>query len=320
MAYDAETQEWGVAVASRVLAVGYIVPWARAGAGAIATQALANVAFGPDGLELLTAGKTADEALNELLAADDGRENRQIGIVDATGGVAAFTGKATNAWAGHIEGNGYVIQGNLLTGPDVLTAMEDAFLDTRGPLARRLLAALQAGEAAGGDKRGKQSSALLVVKEGGGYQGRTDRLVDIRVDDAAEPVAELARIYNLWEYNFLVERYLDAPGQKEKEYALGIIDRILGEKPDDAEVHNALAWALATRRLYPDKAVRIARRAHDLAPEDANIMDTVAEAYYAAGDAATAAIWEKRALAREPENEFFKKQLEKFNAACKLRR
>jgi len=316
VAYDAATREWGVAVASRVLAVGYIVPWARAGVGAVATQALANVSFGPDGLGMMAEGKSADETLAALLAADEDRERRQVGLVDRDGNAAAFTGAATNGWAGHIEGDGYVIQGNLLTGAEVLTEMERAYLGTEGPLARRLVAALAAGDAAGGDKRGKQSSALLVVREKGGYQGKTDRLVDIRVDDAAAPVAELARIYDLWEYNFMIDVYLDAPGEREKEYALDIIERVLAEKGDDAQAHNAVAWALATRRLYCEQAIRVARRAHELAPDDANVMDTVAEAYFAAGDAYSAAAWEKRALAREPDNDFFKKQLQRFNAAC----
>jgi uncharacterized Ntn-hydrolase superfamily protein len=315
VAYDPETQEWGVAVASRVLAVGYIVPWAEAGVGAIATQSLADVGYGVQGLELLEDGLTAQEVLDILLAKDPDRENRQVAIVDKDGNVANFTGTSCLAWAGNISGKYYSIQGNILAGENVVQEMEKAFLSTEGPLARRLLSALIAGDNAGGDSRGKQSSALLVVKEHGGYQGKFDRLVDIKVDDNLEPVKELERIYNLWEYNFIVEAYLDAKGDAEKEYALQIIDRVLSEQVENAEVYNSMAWALASRKLYPERAVEIAQKSLALSPEDANIMDTLAEAYYANGDFEKAVEWEKKALAKNPDNEYFQKQIEKFEQA-----
>jgi len=317
VAYDPETQEWGVAVASRVLAVGYIVPWAEAGVGAIATQSLADVGYGVQGLALLQDGLTAQEVLDILLARDPDRENRQVAIVDKDGNVANFTGTACLNWAGNISGKYYSIQGNILTGENVVKEMERAFLSTEGPLARRLLNAIIAGDNAGGDSRGKQSSALLVVKEHGGYQGKFDRLVDIKVDDNPEPVKELERIYNLWEYNFIVEAYLGAKGDAEKEYALQIIDRVLSEQVENAEVYNSMAWALATRKLYPERAVEIAQKSLALSPEDANIMDTLAEAYYANGDFKQAVEWEKKALAKNPENEYFQQQIEKFERAMK---
>jgi len=285
----------------------------------VATQALANVGFGPDGLDFLAGGATAQQTLDALLGADEGRESRQLGVVDRDGNVAAFTGAGTNAWAGHLTGDHYTIQGNILTGPEVLAAMERAYLEAKGPLARRLLAALSAGDAAGGDKRGKQSGALLVVRAKGGYQGEFDRLVDISVDDAAAPVMELARIYDLWEPNFMVEVYLGA-GDKEKEYALAIIERVLAEKGSDAETHNALAWALATHNAYPEKAVAIAKRALELSPADPNIMDTLAESYFAAGDYKAAVQWEKKAAAAEPNNDFFKTQLRRFKDAAAKKR
>lgn len=315
VAYDPETGEWGVGVASRVLAVGYIVPWARAGVGAVATQAMVNVSFGPAGLELLEEGYSAEDTLAELLAGDEGREERQLGIVDGDGYPAAFTGAETLAWSGHIISDHYTIQGNILAGEEVPAEMERAYLETDGPLARRLVAALKAGDAAGGDSRGKESAALLVVKEGGGYQGVGDRLVDIRVDDHAEPVAELARIYDMWEVHFVLPVYLDSDGAKEREYVYKIVERAVDAGSDDADLHNAMAWELATRKLYPEKTVEIALTATKLAPDDPNIMDTVAEAYYAAGEYEKAVEWEKKALAIAANNAFFNEQLTKFEGA-----
>ena len=319
VAYDAEAHEWGIAVASKVLAVGYIVPWAKAGVGAIATQAYANLDYGIEGLRLLEKGLSAEEVLERIREEDEGAGRRQVAVVDAAGDVAAFTGEGTLAWSGHIAGGGYSLQGNILAGEGVLKEMERAYLNSPGPLARRLVEALVAGEAAGGDKRGKQSAALLVVRERGGYQGKTDRLVDIRVDDHLEPVAELERIYNLWEFKFLAERYLELGGEREAAYALAIMDRVMAEGPEDAAVYNDFAWALATRKLYPARALELALRAYELAPDDANVMDTVAEAYYAAGENEKAVAWEKEALAQDPGNAFFAEQLKKFEeAAAKL--
>ncbi|MGH2788648.1 MAG: DUF1028 domain-containing protein [Actinomycetota bacterium] len=189
--------EWGVAVASKFLGVGAAVPWARAGAGAIATQALANLSYGPDGLELLEAGADASSVVGELTAADPEREHRQVGVVDAGGRAATFTGSECFDWAGGRTGSGYSCQGNILTGPDVVDAMAAAFEGAGGALAGRLLAALRAGDSAGGDRRGRQSAALMIAREGGGYGGGIDRAVDIRVDDHTDPVAELVRLYEL---------------------------------------------------------------------------------------------------------------------------
>ncbi len=197
VACDPDEPAWGVAVASKFLAAGALVPWARAGAGAIATQALARVSFGPDGLNLLAQGTSAQEVLDRLLEHDEGRDHRQVGCVDAHGGSAAYTGPACLAWAGHRTGPGYACQGNILTGPETLDAMAAAFEQTQGDLAARLLAALRAGDQAGGDRRGKQSAALLVVKPGGGYGGDTDRYIDLRVDDDPDPVTRLAGLLDL---------------------------------------------------------------------------------------------------------------------------
>jgi uncharacterized Ntn-hydrolase superfamily protein len=194
VAYDPDTQQWGCAVASKVIAVGAAVPWARAGVGAVATQSYTNVTHGPNGLELMAKGMTAEEALKALQDSDKQIELRQLGLIDAKGGAASFTGKKCNAWAGHKVGKNYACQGNLLAGEAVVEDMAKAFEDTKGPFAWRLVAALEAAEKAGGDKRGKQSAALLVVKDKAGPNGFNDRMIDLRVDEHKEPVAELARI------------------------------------------------------------------------------------------------------------------------------
>jgi uncharacterized Ntn-hydrolase superfamily protein len=190
---------WGVAVASKFLAVGAVVPAARATVGAIATQSYANVKYRPDGLRMLADGKSAQQTLNTLLAADEGRDQRQAGIVDASGRAATFTGPACHDWAGGIAGNGAAIQGNILVGPQVVDAMQQSWLasDPDAPLARRLLAALRDGDDAGGDRRGRESASLLVVTAGGGYGGGNDLLIDLRVDDHVAPCAELERLLDL---------------------------------------------------------------------------------------------------------------------------
>ena len=197
VAVNTASGEMGVAVASKFLAVGAVVPWARAGVGAIATQAWANTTFGPKGLELLAAGKSAKEALAALLASDPRAARRQVGLVDAKGRAAAHTGTGCFDWAGHRIGDGYTCQGNILTGRSVVDAMSAAFEQAPGDLADRLLAALAAGDAAGGDSRGRQSAAVYVVRPRGGYGGFNDVLVDLRVDDRANPVKELLRLNKL---------------------------------------------------------------------------------------------------------------------------
>lgn len=194
--------EWGVAVSSYFLAVGTIVPWARAGVGAVATQAMANAAYGPEGLAQLADGGDADQVLRSLTGADPDRAHRQVGAVDSRGNAAAFTGEQCMPWAGSRTGAGYSCQGNLLTGGDVVDAMAEAFEGEPGELAERLVLALEAADSVGGDARGKQSAALVVVREGAGYLGGGDRAVDLRVDDHPEPVAELRRLFGLHGFYF----------------------------------------------------------------------------------------------------------------------
>lgn len=314
-AVDTATGDCGIAVASRVLAVGYIVPWAEPGAGAVATQALVNPLLGPEGLDLLSTGMAAEDVLDSLVASDSGSADRQLGVVDLTGGSATFTGSGAMDWAGGVCGPGYAIQGNILVGPEVVEEMEEAFLNSGGPLSWRLLSALKAGDAAGGDSRGRQSAALVVMRAGGGYMGAGDRLVDIQIADSPDPVTELARIYAMWEPVFLFQVYVDADGALEQSYAMAIMERSLALEEPGAETLNAFAWALAERGIYPERALDLAMQAHLAAPDDANIMDTLAQACYSAGQYGQAVTWETEALRREPESQFFMEQLEKFRNA-----
>jgi uncharacterized Ntn-hydrolase superfamily protein len=198
VAYDPGAEQWGVAVQSKFLSVGSVVPWAAAHAGALATQAYANPQYGPDGLALLREGLSAAEVVERLVAADDGRDERQLGVVDRDGGGASYTGGECNDWAGHRTGAGYAAQGNILVSAATVDALAETFETTRGDsLARRLLDCLAAAQVAGGDKRGQQSAALLIVQERGGYAGLSDLVCDLRVDDHERPIDELRRLYTL---------------------------------------------------------------------------------------------------------------------------
>jgi uncharacterized Ntn-hydrolase superfamily protein len=238
---DSASGDLGVAVASRFLAVGHVVPWARAGVGAIATQALANTTYGPRGLALLEQGKSAREVLDLLLASDPDRERRQVGIVDAKGRVATFTGSGCQSWAGGVEGTRYVAQGNILTGDEVVKALARGFEETEGSLADRLMAALRAGEAAGGDARGKQSAAILVVRARGGYNEMNDRYLDLRVDDHADPVAELTRIYGVWRTQNIMRDAFQHYQKQEWAQGIALVEEALAASPDDAGIRYNLA-------------------------------------------------------------------------------
>jgi uncharacterized Ntn-hydrolase superfamily protein len=204
VAADPAAGDWGVAVASKFPCVGAVVPWAVAGAGAVATQSWANTSFGPEGLALMGEGLGAGEVLDRLLAADEGREDRQVGVVDSSGRPATFTGTKCMEWAGGATGDGFAVQGNILAGERVVPEMAGAFAATDGDLCDRLLAALLAGDAAGGDRRGRQSAALIVVRAGGGYEGRNDRYIDLRVDDHPNAPAELNRLFEVWDTTMLI--------------------------------------------------------------------------------------------------------------------
>jgi uncharacterized Ntn-hydrolase superfamily protein len=240
VALDPATGDLGVAVQSKFLAVGAVVPWARAGVGAIATQSFANVAYGPDGLAALEAGLSAQAALDRLVASDAQREERQAGVVDAHGGSASFTGRGCLAWAGGRTGPGYAAQGNILAGPGVVDGLVETFLAGGAPFPELLVRCLAAADAEGGDRRGRESAALLVVRAGGGYGGGNDRWIDLRVDQHDDPIGELARILTFQRL------YLDRPAEAD----LLPLDAALA-----AELRRALAFLGAgpggwTARVY----------------------------------------------------------------------
>ena len=193
-------ESWGVAVASKFFSVGSVVPAAAAGVGAVATQAWANTTYKGAALSHLSAGATAADALQRLLDEDEGRDSRQVGIVDVEGRAASFTGPSCDDWAGGVTGDGYAIQGNILAGEEVVVAMQSAFVSSGpgAPLAERLMAALRAGDTAGGDARGRQSAALLVVRDGAGFSGFDDIEVELRVEDHASPIVELERLLGVY--------------------------------------------------------------------------------------------------------------------------
>ncbi len=203
VAFDPKTKDLGVAVESRFVAVGAVVPWAEAGVGAVATQSFANTAYGPRALSLLRKGLHPKEVIKQLTAKDRMAAQRQVGVVDARGRSASFTGEECFDWAGHVVGRNYACQGNILAGEAVVKGMARAFESTEGDLPVRLLAALHAGQRAGGDKRGQESAALVVVRERAGYGGLNDRWIDVRVDDHPAPIDELTRVFNVYDVTLL---------------------------------------------------------------------------------------------------------------------
>ncbi len=250
VACDPAAGELGVAVASRFFAVGSVVPWAKAGVGAVATQSFANTSFGWRGLELLEKGISPEEAIRELLRNDDNPARRQVGMVAPDGKSATYTGENCVPWAGGRSGANYAVQGNILTGEAVVLAMEKAFLESGGTLAERMYAALLAGDEQGGDSRGKQSTALLVVKSGAGYGGYTDRAIDIRVDDHPEPFRELGRLLNFGQMNYAWNEAWTLFSEKKYAEALPPMERTAALAPDNAEV----LYDLAVIRLAAGKA------------------------------------------------------------------
>ena len=202
VACDLKEKTWGIAVASKFLAVGAVVPWAQAEVGAVATQSFANTSFGPRGLEMMALGLSAEETLAGLLHDDPERELRQVGLVDKKGGSATYSGNGCFDWAGGVKGKGYAIQGNILAGAKVVVAMEKAFLKAQGDLPTRIYSALYAGDRVGGDKRGRQSAAIYVAKTKAGYGGFNDRWIDFRVDDHEDPMLKLGELIQLHQLYF----------------------------------------------------------------------------------------------------------------------
>jgi len=245
---------WGVAVASRFFAVGSVVPWAEAGAGAVATQAFCNTTFGPRGLELLSRGLRPSEVLTVLLRPDTLREQRQVGIVDAHGRSATYTGKQCMNWAGGKSGPGYAVQGNILTGPEVVEAMARAFESSTGFLGDRMLAALAAGDSAGGDSRGHQGAAIYLASAGQGYAGYNDRFCDLRVDDNPQPLKELRRLYNVWRPTVLINEGYKLVEQGKYDQAIAKGEEAARLDPDSGQPFYHLACYQA-RAGNPEKAM-----------------------------------------------------------------
>ena len=328
VAYDSVTQELGVAVQSRAFSVGMAVPWAEAGVGAVATQASTNESFGPRGLDLMRQGTAAPEVVRALVAADTGSTHRQLGVVDAHGRSAAHTGKDCSAWAGHRTGYGYSIQGNILAGEPVVAEMERAFLSTRGELAARLLAALEAGQAAGGDKRGMQSAAILVVRPSDAYPEYRTRYLDLSVEDHKDPIRELRRVFQICEATKLSEAHLRFAETYEKAGRADLatmerdrvgeaLARALQRGENDASNLNSLAWVTATNGVYLDEALDAAQRAVKLEPKNTGILDTLAEVHYRRGEKDKAIEVISRALAIEPDDNYLKGQLARFQSGTK---
>ena len=329
--YDPHVQEWGVAVESKAFAVGGLVPWAKAGVGAIATQAWTVKAFGPRGLALLKRGHNPKEVIEQLIGRDHDGAHRQLAVMDAQGRTANYTGQECTQWAGGIAAPNVSVQGNIITGERVLKQMLATYEKTQGKLGARLIAALQAGQRAGGDTRGQQSASLLVVREKSDIDGIGDVYVDLRVEDHAAPITELARLYGIWES----EMYPWLEGNRirallhEKKYARAQklhrefsanADRLARKHSQDAELHNRLAWMFAQNAMGLDAAYRFAQRAVKLAPQNENILDTMAEVLYQRGEHARAIEIETRLVSAHPERADFQQQLEKFSHAAKTKK
>jgi uncharacterized Ntn-hydrolase superfamily protein len=293
----------------------------------VATQAQSNESFGPEGLRLLAAGLTAAAARDTLLARDAGRDLRQLALVDAAGRVAAWTGPGCSHWAGDAQGEHFSCQGNILAGAAVIAEMARAYRESAGrELADRLIAALEAGQLAGGDSRGQQSAALLVVRAHPDYPEYAQRYVDVRVEDHATPIAELRRLYTIYEAQGLVQAHMrfaewmqakgdGAGARREQERVAMLLTRTLARPDADAGTLNALAWYAATNDLHLDEALVAAQRAVAHEPKDSNILDTLAEVLFRRGEVDKAIEVMTRALELSPDDAYLQGQLARFRAA-----
>ena len=277
VAYDPETGDLGVAVQSKFFAVGSVVPFAQAGVGAVATQAQGNTSFGPRGLAMLKLGVAPEAALEALLAADEDREHRQVGIVDARGEAASFTGSECMDWAGHRVGENFAVQGNILVSEETVAAMARAYEETDDILAERLMRALEAGQEAGGDSRGMQSAGILIVRKGGGYGGFNDRYCDLRVDDHETPIAELRRLVDMWKHDALITEGYNLCEKEEWERAFEAGRRAIAMSPDAGEPHYHLGCYYSKAGKL-ELALEELKKAHELdgalpswAPEDPDL-------------------------------------------------
>lgn len=326
VAFDSVTGELGVAVESKYFSVGRVVPWAEAGVGAVATQANVNPSYGPKALAMMRAGMTPADILAAFAASDPHWDSRQLGLADAHGRVATWTGPKCNTWAGGEAGVDFVCQGNILAGPAVVAGMAKAFRVSRGELAERLVAALEGGQAAGGDKRGQQSAALIVVRPNAAHPEYAHRYVDLRVEDHATPIRELRRVWQIHQGFHGVGAHLDfanayaAEGRAdlarlERDRVHETLVAALKRGERDASLLNGLAWSLAVNDLYLPDALRAVERAAQLQPRSTDILDTLAEVHFRMGHGAQAIAVATRALALDPKNPYLAGQLEKFKAS-----
>ena len=326
VAYDSVTQELGVAVQSKYFSVGTAVPWAEASSGAVATQASVNVSLGPKALALLKTGMPAEEVLRALAATDTLWDSRQVGIVDARGHAVNWTGKRCMDWAGGETGPGFACQGNILAGPAVVANMAKAYRESRGEMAERLIAALEAAQAAGGDKRGMQSAALLVVRPSVTNPEYNTRYIDLRVEDHKTPIRELRRVWQIFEgfhaanaHLIFAEQY-DAKGRsdlarRERERVGESLKRALSRSERDASLLNGLAWACATHGIFLADALKAAEIAASVEPRNVDVLDTLAEVHFRNGNAKRAVEVESRAASIDPKSTYLKDQIARFRGA-----
>ena len=276
VAYDPSNGDLGVTVQSRYFSVGSIVPWVEADVGAVPTQSFVNVSYGPRGLKLLKEGLGVEEVIRELTGEDEGRELRQLGIVDAKGNAAAYTGEKCLKWAGSKTGDCYSAQGNILVSERVVQSMAQTFESVEGDLASRLVSALDAGEKAGGDARGRQSAALLVVRKDAGRGGYGDKLVDLRVEDDPDPVRELKRLMELHRAYYLIDEGESRFAENEPEVAISFIEKALEITPnsDDAYIDLGL---MHLKLGQVDEAVRAFKKALVINPKLAVVIKQLPE-------------------------------------------
>jgi uncharacterized Ntn-hydrolase superfamily protein len=323
VAFDSVTQELGVAVESKYFSVGCVVPWAEAGVGAVATQANVNPSYGVLALERLRKGMSPEQIQREFAAGDSSWTSRQLAIVDARGRVITWTGPKCGTWAGGEAGQGFAVQGNLLAGPAVVDEMAKAFRASRGELAERLIAAMEAGQAAGGDKRGQQSAAVIVVRPSMRHPEYAERWVDLRVEDHPTPIAELRRLWLIHQGFHGAGRHMNMAAEYEAAGRQGLarLERervgetlvdVLARKVNDAELLNSLAWSCAEHDLHLEDALRAAERAVALEPNSTDILDTLAEVHFRLGHRDQALEIENRALALDPKSEYLKAQVKRF--------
>jgi uncharacterized Ntn-hydrolase superfamily protein len=330
VAYDSLTQELGVAVQSKYFSVGRVVPWAKGGVGAVATQANVNPSFGPKALAMLESGLSPDEILRAFAANDTLWDSRQFAAVDARGRAVTWTGPKCQTWAGGESGPGYACQGNILAGPAVVADMAKAYRAARGELAERLVTAMEAAQAAGGDKRGMQSAALIVVRPSTTHPEYAQRYVDLRIEDHKNPIRELRRVWQIHEGFHGASAHLEYAEQfqrneqpeeaaMERYRVRETLERALARGEKDASLLNGLAWACATHDLFLPLARQAAERAAKLEPRSTDILDTLAEVYFREGNSAKAIEVETRASQIDPKNQYLKDQIARFRGGSATR-